>query len=66
MEQRQQPSDEDRLPQGLLMVLAQNMRAMEHYAALDGAGRARLVAQALQVLSREEIQRLVEHIGDFL
>lgn len=65
MEQAQRPQD-DRLPRGLLLALAQNMRAMEQYASLGESGRARLVERAALAHSREEMRALVEHIGDFL
>ena len=54
------------LPQGLLMALAQNMQAMKQYAALDDAGRARLIERAASVHSREQMRALVEHLSDFL
>ncbi len=54
------------LPVGLMMALAQNMQAMKQYAALSDEGRARLVERASQAQSRQEMQSLVQNIGDFL
>ncbi len=59
-------SDESPLPLGLMMALAQNMQAMKQYAALDDAGRARLIERAANTHSSAQMQALVEHISDFL
>lgn len=59
-------SDDRPLPLGLMMALAQNMQAMKQYAALDEAGRQRLIERAANTHSREQMQSLVEHISDFL
>ncbi|MBQ2806241.1 MAG: hypothetical protein IJF08_04255 [Clostridia bacterium] len=52
-------------PTGLMMALAQNMHAWGGYAALSEQGRARLIAKARQVHSREEMLSLVNHLSDF-
>jgi len=59
------PSDTP-LPTGLMMALAQNMHAMEDYAKLSDAGRQRLIDQAAATHSREDMQALVQNIGQFL
>ena len=53
------------LPTGFLMALAQNMRAMEQYAALGEDGRARLVERAANVHSQAEMQALVKDLAQF-
>lgn len=64
---RKEAADTDRpLPQGLLMALAQNMQAMKRYAALDDAGRARLIEHATKVHTQKQMQSLVDHISEFL
>ena len=59
------PSDTP-LPTGLMMALAQNMHAMEDYAKLSDQGRQRLIDQAAATHSREDMQTLVQNIGQFL
>ena len=59
-------SDDRPLPLGLMMALAQNMQAMKQYAALDDAGRARLIECAANTHSREQMRALVDHISEFL
>ena len=59
-------SDDRPLPLGLMVALAQNMQAMKQYAALDDAGRQRLIERAANTHSKEQMQSLVEHISEFL
>lgn len=54
-----------RLPTGFLMALAQNMHAMEQYAALGEDGRARLLERATNVHSQAEMQALVKDLAQF-
>ena len=59
-----QRSQDDRLPRGLLLALAQNMRAMEQYASLDESGRARLIERAAAAQSQKEMQALISDMSD--
>ncbi|MBR2620845.1 MAG: hypothetical protein IKC97_00560 [Clostridia bacterium] len=54
------------LPTGLMMALAQNMHVMTDYAKLSDAARQRLIEQASRIHSREEMQALVNNLGQFL
>lgn len=56
---------EARLPTGLMMALAQNMHALEDYAALSDEGRTRLIERAAATHSREEMNALVRDIAQF-
>lgn len=51
------------VPLGLGMALAQNMRAMEAFAALDDAGKRRVIAGAHNVDSKNEMQAYVDRLG---
>ncbi len=62
----EQASSDGKLPTGLMMALAQNMHAMEQYAALGEAGRAELIEQASNVHSKAEMQALVQDMSKFL
>ena len=57
--------EDDRLPTGLMMALAQNMHAMEQYAALGEDGRARLIERAANTHSQSEMQALVRNMEQF-
>lgn len=61
----QTENESGRLPTGFLMALAQNMRAMEQYAALGEDGRARLIERAENVHSQAEMQALVKDLSRF-
>ena len=50
------------LPTGLLAALAQNMQAMQAFAALDAEERERLIARAAATHSRAEMQTLVDNL----
>ena len=61
----QTENESGRLSTGFLMALAQNMRAMEQYAALGEDGRARLIERAENVHSQAEMQALVKNLSRF-
>ena len=54
--------DEQELPLGLGMALAQRPEAMERFALLPEAERQALIQGAHQVLSRQEMQANVENL----
>ena len=59
-------STDGRPPLGLMMAVAQNMRSMEKYAALDEQGRCELWARASSIHSEKQMKALVEHMDEFL
>lgn len=65
-EQEQRQKEERPLPTGLMMALAQNMRAMEHFAALSEVQRQRLIDAATQAHSQSQMQSLVTHMEQFM
>ena len=65
MESRQE-TQHDRLPRGLLLALAQNMHAMEQFASLGEAGRARLIERAEAAHSSEELRSLVRNMAKLI
>jgi hypothetical protein len=66
MQQDDRQSGEQPLPLGFMMALAQNMHAMETYAALSDIQRAQLIDRAAHVQSRAQMQALVRNIEEFL
>jgi hypothetical protein len=58
--------EEPPLPRGFMMAVAQNMHAMETYAALSKDARERLLYRASQTRPGEPMRRLVEHMTDFI
>lgn len=50
------------MPVGLMMTLAENERAMRRFAALSDQERGRVVDQAGQTASRDEMQALVQSL----
>lgn len=54
--------EEQELPLGLGMALAQHPAAMQRFAALPEAERQALVAEAQQVRSKQEMQACVERL----
>lgn len=50
------------MPVGLMMTLAENERAMRRFAALSDQERGRVVDQAGQTTSRDEMQALVQSL----
>lgn len=61
----QEYDQEAPLPTGLLAALAQNMHAMEQYAALGEQGRARLIERASAARTSEEMRQIVSHMSEF-
>jgi hypothetical protein len=53
------------LPRGFMVAVAQNMHAMETYAALTGEQRARLLHRAEQTPPGEPMRHLVRHMAEF-
>ncbi len=53
------PSDESRLPSGLLRAFSQNMHAWEGYTRLPESERAALRTRAAQAHSQKEISLLL-------
>lgn len=51
------------LPIGLMMALAENEPAMRRFAALPSQERSKVIAQASQAASREEMQSLVRDLA---
>ena len=59
------PRDEEEpLPLGLMMNMAQDKHRIEVYARLSEAQRRQLIARATSVRSGEEMRRLVEHMAE--
>lgn len=56
-------SEEQKIPLGLGMALAQNQAAMERFALLPEAEKQGVIAGASQVQSREEMRQYAENIG---
>ena len=50
------------MPVGLMMTLAEQEQAMRRFAALSTEERDRVVDQARQVSSREEMQDIVQSL----
>lgn len=50
------------MPVGLMMTLAEQGQAMRRFAALSTEERDRVVDQARQVSSREEMQAIVQSL----
>ena len=54
----------DGLPLGLAMGMAMNQQALDHYGKLTEYEKERLIAESRGVKSKEEMDRLVERLGD--
>lgn len=50
------------MPIGLMMTLAENEQAMRRFAQLSDQERGRVVAQASQSTSRDEMQAIVRSL----
>ncbi|MDE6454966.1 MAG: hypothetical protein K2L38_03435 [Dysosmobacter sp.] len=50
------------MPVGLMMTLAEHEQAMHRFAALSAEERDRVVGQARQAASREEMQAIVQSL----
>lgn len=50
------------MPVGLMMTLAEQEPAMRRFAALPAEERDRIVSQARQAASREEMQAIVQSL----
>lgn len=50
------------MPVGLMMTLAEQEPAMRRFAALSAEERDRVVSQARQAASREEMQAIVQSL----
>lgn len=57
--------ENNEIPMGLGMALAQNMNAMEKFAALPKSTKAEIINGAHSVSSKEEMRRYVERIVTF-
>ena len=51
------------IPTGFLMTLAQNLDAMERFAALSRQERDQVISRARRVESKAEMEALVRGIG---
>lgn len=56
--------DEEEIPQGLGMALAQNQRAMQNFSALGETERREIITQARRVNSRQEMRRLADGLAE--
>lgn len=54
----------DGLPLGFAMGMAMNQQALDHYGKLTEYEKERLIAESRGVKSKEEMDRLVERLGD--
>ncbi len=63
---RPEQGGERPLPTGLMMALAQNMHAMEHFAALSESQRERLIDAAAQTHSQSQMRSLVSNMEQFM
>lgn len=54
--------EDKEIPMGLGMALAQNLTAMEKFAALPDSKKAEIIGGAHSVSSKEEMRRYVENI----
>ncbi len=54
----------DGLPLGFVMGMAMNQQALDHYGKLTEYEKERLIAESRGVKSKEEMDRLVERLGD--
>lgn len=54
--------ENNEIPMGLGMALAQNLGAMEKFAALPDSKKAEIINGAHSVSSKEEMRRYVEKI----
>ena len=62
---KQDRDDRPPLPTGLMVALAQNVRAAKDIAALSDRGRTRLIERARHAQTQEEMQQLLLHLSDF-
>lgn len=54
----------DGLPLGFAMGMAMNQQALDHYGKLTEYEKERLIAESRGVKSKEEMDRLVNRLGD--
>ena len=54
----------DEVPLGFGMALAQNAKALEAFGRMDERQKQRVLYDARHVRSREEMQSVVDRIGD--
>ena len=54
----------DGLPLGFAMGMAMNQQALDHYGKLTEYEKEMLIAESRGVKSKEEMDRLVERLGD--
>ena len=54
----------DGLPLGFSMGMVMNQQALDHYGKLTEYEKERLIAESRGVKSKEEMDRLVERLGD--
>lgn len=63
MEKRKHRQDE--LPLGFGMALAQNEKALENFAQLDERQKQRFLFEARHVRNKNEMQSIVNRIGEW-
>lgn len=56
---------QDELPLGFGVALAQNEKALEKFAQLDERQKQRFLFEARHVRSRNEMQSIVDRIGEW-
>ena len=54
----------DGLPLGFAMGMAMNQQALDHYGKLTEYEKEKLIAKSRGVKSKEEMNRLIERLGD--
>ena len=52
------------MPEGLVFSMAMNQKAMDHYAKMTEDQKQRVVENARQVTSKQEMDRLVDSIAE--
>lgn len=52
------------VPMGLGMALTRNLDAMEYFSSLTGRQQQQVVEASRQVVSKQEMQSLVDHIKE--
>lgn len=60
----QNPANGPEIPLGLGMALAQNVPAMNRFAAMPPEQQAQIVAQTRALRSKEEMRRFVDSLAD--
>ena len=52
------------LPLGFAMGMAMNQQALDHYGKMTEYEKEKLIAQSRSVKSKEEMDQLIERLGD--